>query len=287
MYNYIMINYNSLLKEIMDSGSDRKGRNGFTRGVFTRSLRFNMKDGFPATTTKKLAFRSVAAELFWFMSGSNDNKVLQRLGCEIWTANANADYWKPRAKFEGDLGRVYGVQWRQWKKQDGTTVDQLSSVIEKIKKDPNDRRLIVTAWNPGEIEEMALPPCHMIFQFFVTDGKLSLHMFQRSCDMFLGVPFNIASYALMLHLVAQMTDLIADELILTLGDAHIYHDHFDAVKEQLSREPMALPTLWINPEIKYLADIDVSKILTPEDIQKFVKLENYNYHPPIKAKMAV
>ena len=155
-----MRNYNSLFKEIMETGSDREGRNGFTRGVFTRELRFKMKDGFPATTTKKLAFRSVAAELFWFMSGSNDNKILQRLGCEIWTANAEASYWKPKAKFEGDLGRVYGVQWRSWRRPDDSTVDQLASVIEKIKKDPNDRRLIVSAWNPGEIDEMALPPCH-------------------------------------------------------------------------------------------------------------------------------
>ncbi len=282
-----MRNYNLLLKEIMDNGSDRNGRNGMTRGLFTRELRFRMKDGFPATTTKKLAFRSVAGELFWFMSGSNDNKILQRIGCEIWTANANVDYWKPKAKFDGDLGRVYGVQWRFWRKPDGTTVDQLQSVIDRIKKDPNDRRLIVSAWNPGEIEDMALPPCHMIFQFFVTDGKLSLHMFQRSCDTFLGVPFNIASYALMLHLVAQMTNLIPDELILTLGDVHIYHDHFDAVREQLAREPMELPKLWINPNIKSLADIDVSKLLTPEDIVELVKLTDYKHHPAIKAKMAV
>ncbi len=282
-----MKNYNSLLKEIMETCSDRGGRNGTTRGVFTRELRYKMSEGFPATTTKKLAFRSVAAELFWFMSGSNDNKILQRLGCEIWTANAEADYWKPKAKFEGDLGRVYGVQWRYWKRPDGTTVDQLQQVINKIKKDPNDRRLIVTAWNPGELEEMALPPCHMIFQFFVTNGKLSLHMFQRSCDMFLGVPFNIASYALMLHIVAQMTDLEADELILTLGDAHIYHDHFDAVNEQLSREPMALPKLWINPSIRSLADIDVTKITSPEGVLELVRLENYQHHSAIKAKMLV
>ncbi len=282
-----MRNYNSLLRKIMETGTDRTGRNGVTRGVFTEALRFKMADVFPATTTKKLAFRSVAAELFWFMSGFNDNKILQRLSCEIWTANANSDYWKPKAQFDGDLGRVYGVQWRFWKRTDGTTVDQLTSVIEKIKKDPNDRRLIVTAWNPGEMDEMALPPCHMIFQFFVTNGKLSLHMFQRSCDMFLGVPFNIASYALLLHLVAQMTGLEADELILTLGDAHIYHDHFDAVKEQLSREPMALPKLWLNPDIRTLADVDVSKLLTPEDVSKLVKLENYNHHSPIKAKMSV
>lgn len=282
-----MRNYNELLKEIMDTGVDRVGRNGTTRGLFTRALRFKMSDGFPATTTKKLAFRSVAAELFWFMSGSNDNKVLKRLGCEIWTANAEADYWKPKAKFEGDLGRVYGVQWRKWQRPDGSVVDQLAQVIEKIKKDPNDRRLVVTAWNPGEIDQMALPPCHMIFQFFVTNSKLSLHMFQRSCDTFLGVPFNIASYALMLHLVAQMTDLVADELILTLGDVHIYHDHFDAVKEQLSRTPFPLPKLWIDPKIKSLADIDVSKFNTPEDISAIVKLVDYQFHPAIKAKMSV
>ena len=282
-----MRNYNELLKEILDIGDDRDGRNGKTRGVFTRQLRYRMSDGFPATTTKKLAFRTVSAELFWFMSGSNDNKILQRLGCEIWTANANASYWKPKAKFDGDLGRVYGVQWRSWKKSDGTTFDQLTAVIEKIKRDPNDRRLIVTAWNPGELDDMALPPCHMIFQFFVTKGKLSLHMFQRSCDMFLGVPFNIASYALLLHLIAQITELIPDELILTLGDAHIYHEHFDAVKEQLTREPYSLPKLWINPLIKGLGDIDVNNMEKPDDIYRFVKLENYKCHPPIKARMAV
>jgi thymidylate synthase len=282
-----MRNYNSLLKEIMEHGTDREGRNGWTRGLFTRQLRFNMAEGFPATTTKKLAFRSVAAELLWFLSGSNDNKILQRLGCEIWTANANADYWKPKAKFEGDLGRVYGVQWRDWRRPDGSSLDQLKTVIDKIKKDPNDRRLIVTAWNPGEIDEMALPPCHMIFQFFVTNGKLSLHMFQRSCDTFLGVPFNIASYALLLHLIAQMTGLIPDELILTLGDVHIYHDHFDAVKEQLAREPFPLPTLRLDPTIKSLEDIAIEMFLKPEDVTARISLENYQHHPPIKAKMAV
>lgn len=282
-----MRNYLNLLKDIMNHGTDRVGRNGTTRGLFTQHLRFRMSDGFPATTTKKLAFRSVSAELFWFMSGCSDNRVLQKLGCEIWTPNANADYWKPKAKFEGDLGRIYGVQWRDWRKPNGETIDQLTTIIERIKKDPNDRRLIVTAWNPGELDQMALPPCHMIFQFFVTEGKLSLHMFQRSCDMFLGVPFNIASYALMLHIVAQMTNLVPDELILTLGDVHIYHDHFDAVKEQLAREPKALPRLWLNPSIKSLADIDVSKLHAPEDVTALVHLENYEFHPPIKAKMAV
>ena len=282
-----MRNYNALLKEIMETGVDREGRNGVTRGLFTKQLRFKMSDGFPATTTKTLAFRSVAAELFWFISGSNDNKILQRLGCNIWTANAEAPYWKPKAKFEGDLGRVYSVQWRDWKKPNGGSVDQLKTVVEKIKKDPNDRRLIVSAWNPGELEEMALPPCHMIFQFYPANGKLSLHMFQRSCDTFLGVPFNIASYALLLHIVAQITNLVPDELILTLGNVHIYHDHFDAVKEQLARELFTLPKLWLNPEIKNLDDLDVRKMKTPDDIYKFAKLENYQHHPPIKAKMAV
>lgn len=290
-----MLNYNSLLKEIMENGLDREGRNGQTRGLFTKQLRFKMSDGFPATTTKKLAFRSVATELFWFISGSGDNRELTRLDCKIWEANAEADYWKPKAKFDGDLGRVYGVQWRHWLKPDGTEVDQLRNVIERIKKDPTDRRLIVTAWNPGELEEMALPPCHMIFQFYVApaspsqggNGKLSLHMFQRSCDMFLGVPFNIASYALLLHIIAQITDLAPDELILTLGDAHIYHDHFEAVKEQLSREPYPLPKLWLNPEIKSLDNLLLSQFKEPNDIYNVVKLLDYQHHPSIKAKMAV
>lgn len=282
-----MQNYNDLLGKIMEKGVDREGRNGWTRGVFTESLRFSLENGFPAVTTKKLAFRSVAAELFWFMSGCSDNTVLQRLGCEIWTENANADYWKPKAKFEGDLGRVYGVQWRSWQKPNGETVDQLQSVIDRIKKDPNDRRLIVSAWNPGEIDQMALPPCHMIFQFFATNGKLSLHMFQRSCDMFLGVPFNIASYGLLLCIVAKITNLTPDELILTLGDAHIYHDHFDAVKEQLSRTPYPLPTLWLNKNIRSLEDLNVKNLQKPEDVTDLVKLENYQFHPTIKAKMAV
>lgn len=279
--------YLDTLKEIMEKGVDRQGRNAVTRSVFTKQMRFKMSDGFPATTTKKLAFRSVAAELFWFMSGCSDNNELLRLGCKIWTANANADYWKPKAKFDGDLGRVYGVQWRNWKNAEGETFDQLKDVIERIKKDPNDRRLIVTAWNPGEIDTMALPPCHMIFQFYVAGGKLSLHMFQRSCDMFLGVPFNIASYALMLHLVAQFTNLVPDELILTLGDAHIYSEHFKVVKEQLKRTPKKLPTLWLNPDLKSLENIDIKKLSEPNDIYKWVRLEDYNPDDSLKAEMIV
>ncbi|MCA9352875.1 thymidylate synthase [Patescibacteria group bacterium] len=282
-----MRQYLDVLKKIMETGVDVEGRNGGTRKIFTEQMRFKMSDGFPAVTTKKLAFRTMAAELFWFMSGYNDNNELTRLGCTIWTANAESDYWKPKAKFDGDLGRVYGVQWRSWQGPDGKTVDQLKDVVERITTNPNDRRLIVSAWNPGELDQMALPPCHMMFQFFVADGKLSLHMFQRSCDMFLGVPFNIASYALMLHIVAQMTNLEPDELILTLGDAHIYHDHFDAVKEQLERTPDTLPTLWLNPDIKTLEDLDTKKLNEPNDIYTLAKLENYNPQETIKAKMAV
>lgn len=282
-----MKQYLNVLKKVMDEGIDREGRNGLTRGLFTEQMRFKMSDGFPATTTKKLAFRSMAAELFWFMSGYSDNNELMRLGCKIWEPNANADYWKPKAKFEGDLGRVYGVQWRSWQGPDGKVVDQLKDVIDRIKNDPNDRRLIVSAWNPGELDRMALPPCHMIFQFYPANGKLSLHMFQRSCDMFLGVPFNIASYALMLQIVAQMTGLEANELILTLGDAHIYHNHFDAVKEQLEREPKILPKLWLNPDIKSLNDLDTKKLLEPNDIYKLVRLEDYNPDDAIKAEMSV
>lgn len=282
-----MKNYQELLQKVLDHGVDREGRNGWTRGLFTEQLRFSMKDGFPAVTTKKLAFKTMTAELLCFMSGCSDNNVMKRLGCTIWTANAEADYWKLKAKFDGDLGRVYGVQWRHWMRPDGTEVDQLASIIERIKKDPNDRRLIVTAWNPGELDQMALPPCHMIFQFFVTNNKLSLHMFQRSCDLFLGVPFNIASYGLLLHLVARLTNTEPDELILTLGDVHIYHTHFDAVKEQLLREPLALPTLWIDENIRALEDLDVSKFDDAVAIDKVIQLKNYESHPPIKAPMSV
>ncbi len=195
----------------------------------------------------------------------------------IWSDNAGADFWKPKARFPGDLGRIYGVQWRHWKTPFGTEVDQIATIINKLRKDPNDRRLVVTAWNPGELDEMALPPCHMIFQFFAADGKLSLHMTQRSCDMFLGVPFNIASYALLLCMVAQVTGMIAHEVVLTLNDAHIYHEHFDAVKEQLSREPKKLPKLWLNPSIKEIDQFGM------EDMY----LQDYDPHPTIAAKMIV
>jgi thymidylate synthase len=282
-----MQQYLDVLKKVIETGTDIEGRNGGTRKIFTEQMRFKMSDGFPAVTTKKLAFRTMAAELFWSMSGYKDNNELKRLGCKIWDGNANADYWKPKAEFDGDLGRVYGVQWRNWQGPNGKVIDQLSDVIERIKTNPNDRRLIVSAWNPGELDQMALPPCHMMFQFFVADGKLSLHMFQRSCDMFLGVPFNIASYALMLHIVAQMTGLEPDELILTLGDAHIYHDHLDAVKQQLERIPGKLPRLWLHPDITSLDDLDTKKLSEPNDIYSLAKLIDYHPQETIKAKMSV
>jgi thymidylate synthase len=275
-----MKTYNDVLKRIMAEGVDREGRNGFTRALFAIQMRFKMSDGFPAVTTKKLAFNAMKAELLWFIEGSgDDNRLKEVTGTSrtIWTDNAEADYWKPKAKFDGDLGRIYGVQWRSWQAPGGNKVDQLKTVIDKIKNTPNDRRLVVTAWNPGELDAMALPPCHMLFQFFLASGKLSVHMVQRSCDMFLGVPFNIASYSLLLHLVAQVTGTVADECVITFNDAHIYHEHFDAVKEQLSREPLPLPQLRLNPAIQ---DIDA---FTMEDI----RLENYESHPPIKAKMIV
>ena len=276
--------YNDVLKRIMDEGVDREGRNGATRSLFAIQMRFNMENGFPAVTTKKLAFKAVKSELLWFLdmkgkerASDEDLKRLNESERTIWTDNAESDYWKPKVQFPGDLGRVYGIQWRNWKKPDGTTIDQIAELIKKLKENPTDRRLIVSAWNPGELDDMALPPCHMLFQCFVADGKLSLHMTQRSCDMFLGVPFNIASYSLLLHMLSQVTGLKAHECILTLQDAHIYHDHFDAVKEQLAREPYPLPSLKLNPEVK---DIDGFKM---EDIE----LENYQHHPTIKAKMAV
>lgn len=279
-----MKTYNDVLKRIMDEGVDREGRNGKTRALFAIQMRFNMADGFPAVTTKKLTWKAVKSELLWFLAmkgkeraSDEDLKALNASERTIWTDNAESDYWKPKAQFPGDLGRVYGIQWRNWKRPDGTTVDQIAELIKKLKENPTDRRLVVSAWNPGELEGMALPPCHMLFQCFVADGKLSLHMIQRSCDMFLGVPFNIASYSLLLHLLAQVTGLAAHECILTLQDAHIYHDHFDAVKEQLTREPLPLPQLKLNPAV---TDIDN---FTMEDIE----LENYQHHPPIKAKMAV
>ena len=272
--------YNDVLKKIMAEGVNRKGRNGWTRGVFAVQMRFDLEKGFPAVTTKQLAFGLVKSELLWFLEGSSDDNRLKEISGKdrtIWTDNAEAPYWKPKAKFSGDLGRIYGVQWRSWQKPNGKTVDQIARLIKTLRENPNDRRLVVTAWNPGELDEMALPPCHMIFQFFAAKGKLSLHMTQRSCDMFLGVPFNIASYALLLSMVAQVVGMKPAECVLTLNDAHIYRAHFKAVAEQLKLKPLRLPELWLNPKTKELEDFKMDDI----------KLENYKHHPPIKAKMIV
>ena len=284
--DFRMKQYIDALRHVLENGTDRKDRTGVgTRAVFGMQMRFNMQDGFPAITTKKLAWNSVASELLWFIEGSSDERRLAEIlyGTKdesrktIWTANAEADYWKPKAKFQGDLGRVYGVQWRKWKNPEGKEIDQLANTIKLIKEQPYSRRIIVTAWNPGELDKMVLPPCHAFFQFFVANNKLSLQMYQRSCDMFLGVPFNIASYSLLLHMVAQVTDLKPGELIHTLGDAHIYHNHFEQVKEQLKRKPLPLPKLWLNKKIKNIDNFTMDGI----------KLENYQCHPPIKAQMAV
>lgn len=304
-----MKQYLEVMQQILDHGTDRTDRTGTgTRAMFGLQMRFNLEEGFPAMTTKKLAWKSVVSELLWFIEGSNQERRLAeilygkaRFELEgkktIWTANAEADYWKPKAKSIGDLGRVYGVQWRSWQaprfvideKQvnstnkiisghwDVATVDQLANLIDGIKKDPYGRRHIITAWNPGELDKMALPPCHCFAQFFVADGKLSCQMYQRSCDMFLGVPFNIASYALFTHMIAQVCGLGVGEFIHVLGDAHIYLDHLDAVKEQLSREPHPLPRLIINPDVQ---DIDGFKMSD-------FSLDGYVHHPEIKAKMAV
>ena len=273
-----MNNYLKLLEKVLKHGQERKDRTGVgTNALFGEQLRFDLSEGLPIVTTKKTFFKGVAGELLWFISGSSDNNKLNDMGIHIWDANAEADYWKSKAKFPGDLGRVYGVQWRSWRTPDGKVIDQLTEVINKIKTDPFDRRLIVTAWNPGELNEMALPPCHIMFQFFVVNGKLSLQMYQRSCDLFLGVPFNIASYSLLLSMVAQVTNLIPGEFIHVLGDTHIYTNHIEQVKEQLSRKPFPLPTLELNPKIKYIEKFKL------EDI----KLINYQYHPQIKAPMAV
>lgn len=281
-----MENYLDALRLVLENGVDRQNRTGIaTRALFGMQLRFSMEDGFPAVTTKKLQWNSLVSELLWFIEGSNDERRLAEIlhGTRdsgkktIWTANAEAGYWKPKAKFSGDLGRIYGVQWRRWKAPDGREIDQLSEAIRLIKEQPSSRRIIVSAWNPGELEQMALPPCHAFFQFFVADSRLSLQMYQRSCDMFLGVPFNIASYSLLLRMTSQVTGLKPGEFIHTLGDAHIYHNHFEQVKEQLSRKPFPLPKLLLNPEIKDIGGFAM------EDI----KLENYQFHPAIKAEMAV
>jgi thymidylate synthase len=292
-----MKQYHELLEDILENGEQRNDRTGTgTISVFGRQLRFDLSKTFPAITTKKLAWKACVGELLWFLEGSSDERRLAEIThgtrdsskTTIWTGNAQASYWKPKAKFEGDLGRVYGVQWRKWdtfdlrwtesSEYEPIIIDQVKTLIDGIKNDPMGRRHIISAWNVAELGKMALPPCHIMSQFYVgTDGTLSCHMYQRSADVFLGVPFNIASYALLTYMIAQVTGLKPKELIISFGDAHIYQDHIEQVKEQLKREAYPEPTLWLNPEVK---DIDN---FTMDDI----KLNNYQSHEAIKAPMAV
>jgi len=276
-----MNQYLDLLQDILNNGEQKSDRTGVgTISVFGRQLRFDLTKGFPAVTTKKLAWKAVVSELLWFLEGSNDERRLAEIlygrsdsgRNTIWTGNAEAAYWQPRAKFSGDLGRVYGVQWRDW-----GGVDQVERLIDGLKNDPNGRRHIITAWNVDELDQMALPPCHVMSQFYVSNGKLSCHMYQRSCDVYLGSPFNIASYALLTHMIAQVCNLDVGELIISTGDTHIYTNHIDQVKEQLSREPYPLPGLWINPEIT-----DIDKFTMAD-----VKLIGYESHSALPAPMAV
>lgn len=279
--------YLNLIDHIYHEGDDRTDRTGVgTRAVFGKQLDINVGIGiFPLTTTKKTAFKAVKSELLWFLEGSTDERRLAEIHhgsrdadkTTIWTANAQADYWKPKAKFDGDLGNVYGKQWRSWTSHDGQTVDQLQQAIDKIKSNPTDRRMLVSAWNVGDLNMMALPPCHMFYQFFVAGDRVSLQMYQRSVDSMLGLPFNIASYAMLLEMVAQVTGKKADRLIMCLGDTHIYKDHLHAVPVQLRRTPLTPPKLWLNPDVKHIDDFKM------DDIQ----LIDYESHDAIKLDMAV
>mgnify|MGYP003351036537 FL=1 len=303
-----MKQYHDLLQDILDNGETKDDRTGIgTRSVFGRSLRFDLRTGFPAITTKKLAWKAVVGELLWFIEGSNDERRLAEIThgtregvVTIWTPNALAPYWKNKAEFEGDLGRVYGVQWRHWRtpiwhknetyKDDFGSqynrsgafhvkeTDQLKNLLEGLQKDPNGRRHIINAWNVGELDKMALPPCHVMSQYYVNkDKQLSCHMYQRSVDVFIGLPFNIASYALLTHLIAHHCGLGVGELIISTGDTHIYNDHIEQVNEQLLRDEYPLPSLVLNPDKTNIFEITMSD----------VKLENYQCHGQLKAKMAV
>jgi thymidylate synthase len=299
-----MKQYLDLLQDILDNGEAKDDRTGTgTISVFGRSLRFDLRKGFPAVTTKKLAWKACSGELLWFIEGSNDERRLAEIThgsaegkVTIWTPNAQAPYWKPRAQFDGDLGRVYGVQWRHWNKDtvekdmgpahkggtrlavDRTEVDQLANLIAGLKTDPNGRRHILSAWNVSELDQMALPPCHVMSQFYVNKNReLSCHMYQRSVDVFLGLPFNIASYALLTHLIAQVCDLTVGELVISTGDTHIYQDHVGQVHEQLTRTPSELPQLWLDASIHNINEFTMDSM----------RLENYAPMASIKAKMAV
>lgn len=307
-----MQTYLNLLKKIIEDGITSSSRTGIdTLSLFGEQLRFDLTQGFPAVTTKKLAWRSVVSELLWFIEGSSDERRLAEIQwgtrdpskTTIWTENANSEYWKPNAKFSGDLQRIYGVQWRNWRRvpvfkgptqvpdvncvswiptQNGSyleflsDVDQLKNLIDGLKTDPSGRRHIISAWNPGELDQMALPPCHMMAQFYLRDNKLSCMMTQRSCDAPLGLPFNIASYALLTHLIARTIESEVRELIINLGDVHVYKNQIDGVKEQITRTPYELPIL----DISSVTDIWSAKV---DDC----KLINYKHHPAISFPFSV
>lgn len=290
-----MKQYLELLNSIITTGTVRDDRTGTgTIGIFGPQMRFDLSKGFPAVTTKKLAFRAVVSELLWFLEGSGDECRLKEIlhgdrhsiKPTVWTGNATAPYWLPKAKFHGDLGRIYGVNWRFWETPiydksnaivGAKITDQLIQLVDGIKKDPYGRRHILSAWNPGELDQMALPPCHVLAQFYVANNKLSCQMYQRSMDTFLGCPFNIASYALLTHMIAQVCNLDVGEFIHTIGDAHVYSNHLDQVKLQLLREPLPLPRLELNTSIT-----DITKF-TMDDI----KLVDYVHHAAIVGIMAV
>ncbi len=264
-----MRTYLQLLQDVLENGTEKGDRTGTgTLSVFGYQMRFNLQDGFPILTTKKLHLKSIVYELLWFLQGDSNIRYLQENGVRIWN---------PWADENGELGPVYGVQWRAWRAADGRVIDQISQVVDQIQKNPDSRRLIVNAWNVGELDKMALPPCHMIFQFYVAGGRLSCQLFQRSADIFLGVPFNIASYALLTMMMAQVTGLQAGEFVHTLGDTHLYLNHIAAAREQLTRQPFPLPEMRLNPAVKSIFDFQY---------QDF-HLENYQAHPHIKADISV
>ena len=297
-----MNQYLNALQEVLNKGTVRDDRTGVgTISLFGMQQRYDLSESFPAVTTKRLAWRACVGELLWMIEGSGDERRLAEIthgepgGVTIWTPNAYAPYWRPRAQYDGDLGRVYGVQWRHWRQYreqkdmgpahlggtrvaaDRHEVDQLLNLINGIKQDPHGRRHILSAWNPGELDAMALPPCHVLAQFYVNNGQLSCQMYQRSCDMFLGVPFNIASYSLLTAMIAQVCGLAVGEFVHVLGDAHIYLNHVEQVKEQLTREPLPAPTLWLNPDIK-----DITQFTMVD-----IRLDGYTSHGAIQAEMAV
>ncbi|HRQ61277.1 MAG TPA: thymidylate synthase [Alphaproteobacteria bacterium] len=264
-----MKQYHDLMRHVLENGTKKEDRTGTgTLSVFGHQMRFDLSEGFPLVTTKKLHLKSIIHELLWFLQGDTNIAYLKENGVRIWDEWADAD---------GNLGPVYGAQWRSWPTKDGHTIDQISNVIERIKTNPDDRRLIVSAWNVGEIPKMALPPCHCFFQFYVADGKLSCQLYQRSADIFLGVPFNIASYALLTLMVAQVTGLKPGEFIHTFGDAHLYSNHLDQAREQLSRSFFPLPEMHLNPHVKSIFDFKF------EDFE----LVGYEAHPHIKGAVAV